>query len=74
MMTRIDSLNEFGILYVGIYILGNYVRYFPDEWMSDVETASPLSLAARTFSEVVEERMALLTLSELSRSYFIRHP
>ena len=66
-------LNEFGYLYVGLYILGNYARYFPDRWMTDVEAGSPLALAAEEFIAMAEWRMALLTLSELSETYFVRH-
>ncbi len=36
-----SALNEFGYLYIGLYILGNYARYFPDKWISDVEDGSP---------------------------------
>jgi hypothetical protein len=64
-------LNEFGILYIGLYILGNYARYYPDYWMSDVESGSPLALAAEEFMSMAEVRMALLTLSELSRRYLV---
>jgi hypothetical protein len=64
-------MNEFGYLYLGLYILGNFARYFPDRWMPDVETGSPLALAAEEFMSMAEWRMALLTLSELSRAYFV---
>lgn len=67
-----QSLNEFGVLYAGIYILGNYARYYPDQWMKDVEQSSDLALAVETFIKIVEERAALLTLSELSQVYFVR--
>nr|WP_162561429.1 hypothetical protein [Methylobacterium terrae] len=65
------SLNEFGYIYVGLYILGNYARYFPDRWMVDFESGSPLALAAAEFVSMAEWRMALLTLSELSRIYHV---
>lgn len=64
-------LNEFGYLYVALFIAGNYARYYPDRWLSDVESSSPLALAIEELLAVAERRMALLTLSELSRSYFV---
>jgi hypothetical protein len=64
-------LNEFGYLYVGLYILGNYARYYPDRWISDVESGSPLALAAEEFLALAEARMALLTLAELSEVYLV---
>ena len=42
---RSMSLNEFGYLYVALFIVGNYARYYPDRWLLDVETCSPLALA-----------------------------
>jgi hypothetical protein len=65
------SLNEFGMLYVALYICGNYARYYPDFWIKDVDTYSPLALAVEELVHVAEETMALLMLSELSRTYFV---
>jgi hypothetical protein len=62
-----EVLNEFGIYYVGLFILGNYARYYPDMWMIDVETSSPLYLLATEFMNCAEARIPLLTFSELSR-------
>lgn len=70
-LPKVTSLNEFGYFYVGLYILGNYARYYPDRWMVDVETGSILALAAEEFMAIAEWRMALLTLSELSEFYFV---
>ena len=67
----IQSLNEFGVLYAGIYILGNYARYYPEQWMKDVEESSDLSHAVEGFMSIVEERGPLLTLSELARIFFV---
>ena len=64
-------LNEFGNFYVGLYMLGNYARYYPDLWMNDVDMGSPLALAAEEYLSIAEARMALLTLSELSRTYHV---
>lgn len=62
-------LNEFGYLYVALFIIGNLARYYPDRWMLDVEQASPLALSAEELLAVAEKRMALLVLSEMTRSY-----
>jgi hypothetical protein len=64
-------LNEFGLFYVGLFMLGNYARYFPDAWVRDVEARSPLALACEEFLAQAERRMALLCLSELSSSCYV---
>jgi len=66
-------LNEFGYLYVALFIAGNYARYYPDRWLMDVETCSPLALAIEELIAVAEKTMSWLALSELSRIYFVRH-
>jgi hypothetical protein len=48
--------------------MGNYVRYYPDKWLVDVERSSQLALAVDALVNVVEERMALLAYGELARS------
>jgi hypothetical protein len=63
------ALNEFGFLYVALFIAGNYARYYPDKWVHDVENSTPLALAIEELLSVAERRMVWLTLSELSRSY-----
>jgi len=68
---RSMPLNEFGYLYIALFIAGNYARYYPDRWLLDVETCSPLALAIEELVSIVEQRMAWLTLSELSRIYFV---
>lgn len=69
--TGMDSLNEFGLFYVSTYILGNYARYFPDKWMSDVENYSTLALSAEELLIHADSRIALLTLSEFERCALI---
>lgn len=63
------ELNEFGLIYVALYIAGNYARYYPDKWMRDVEESKPLALATEQLIHQVEIRMPLLALSELTRTY-----
>jgi hypothetical protein len=71
--TASRPLNEFGYLYVALFIVGNYARYYPDKWLQDVETCSPLALAIEELISVAERRMAWLALSELSRICFVTH-
>jgi hypothetical protein len=64
-------VNEFGYLYVSLFICGNYARYFPDYWLNDVEQNSPLALAVEELIRIAEIRMPLLLLSELTGTYHI---
>ena len=66
-----QPVNEFGYLYVALYILGNYARYFPDLWMRDVEQSSPLALAVEKLLEVAAVRMPLAALSEMTRTCLV---
>lgn len=68
---NIGSLNEFGLYYVALYILGNYARYYPDQWMMEVETASPLALMASELLSGAERRLPLMTLMELDRIFYL---
>ncbi len=67
----LDCLNEFGLFYVSLYILGNYARYFPDQWMKDVEGYSSMALAADELMVHADHRLSLLTLAELDRCVFL---
>jgi hypothetical protein len=66
-----QPLNEFGFIYVALFIAGNYARYYPDRWVSDVENSTPLALAIEELLAVAETRMPWLILSELSGSYHV---
>jgi hypothetical protein len=70
--TRQESLNEFGLLYVGLHIAGNFARYYPDKWLSHIEASSPLALAIDKLTETAFERAPLLTLCELMRVQLLR--
>jgi hypothetical protein len=65
------GLNEFGLLYVGLFIIGNYARYFPDEWMFEIEKSTDLAIIVRDFIDIVCERVPLLALSELDRCQYL---
>ena len=67
------SLNEFGLLYVALFIASNYARYFPDRWMVDVEHGTPLALAVEELLALAATKAPLLALSELSRNYYVPH-
>jgi hypothetical protein len=68
------SLNEFGFFYAALFILGNYARYYPDQWMVDVDRASSLALATERLLSGFAAPAPLLTLSELERTYFVAPP
>ncbi|NOD83760.1 YaaC family protein [Ruegeria sp. HKCCD6119] len=64
-------LNEFGYFYVALFISGNYARYYPDKWITDIESASSLGLMVETLTEEAARRVPLLTLCELSRQVHV---
>lgn len=66
-----NFLNEFGILYVALYILGNYARYFPDHWIEDVNRHTDLAFLCLALIEVAERRLPLLTLGELDENIYV---
>lgn len=66
---EVQPLNEFGYFYAALYIAGNYARYYPDRWISDVEESSPIAQAIEALLAEAEIRVPLLALSELSRRY-----
>lgn len=67
----IQPLNEFGYIYVALFICGNYARYYPDRWLYDVEKNTLLALAIEEFIKVAENRLPLLSLSEMTRMYHV---
>ncbi|MBB5409652.1 hypothetical protein HDG34_003594 [Paraburkholderia sp. HC6.4b] len=70
--TRQESLTEFGLLYVGLHIAGNFARYYPDKWLAHIDASSPLALAIDKLTEAAFERAPLLTLCELTRVQLLR--
>jgi hypothetical protein len=64
-------LNEFGYYYVGLYLAGNYARYYPDKWLADVEASSPLALAIEELCFTAEWRVPWLSLSELDQTLYV---
>ncbi len=71
MWTNSPCLNEFGYLYVALFLAGNYARYYPDQWMLDVERSTPLGLAIEELCEISEWRVPWLTLCELGRTLLV---
>jgi hypothetical protein len=65
------SLNEFGYLYVAIYLAGNYARYYPDKWLLDVETSAALSLVIEELCALCEWRMPWLAMCELDQILYV---
>ena len=68
MWTNNPTLNEFGFLYVGIHLAGNYARYFPDKWLLDVESSSPLSLSIEELCTLCEWRAPWLQVLYVAES------
>jgi hypothetical protein len=65
-------LNEFGHLYLALYLAGNYARYYPDKWLLDVETATPLALAIEELCNVSDWRVPWLSLCEMDMTLYVR--
>jgi hypothetical protein len=68
---NLAPLNAFGMYYVALFIIGNYARYYPDLWMKDMQQSSPLSLIVEELLRDASIYLLLLSLSELSRIYFV---
>jgi hypothetical protein len=66
-----ENLGEFGYLYISLHILGNYARYYPDQWMKHIEAYSPLASVVDDLCLNAITRLPLLSLSELSRVYHV---
>lgn len=65
------NLSEFGFIYAALHICGNFARYYPDLWMKHIEKNSALALVIGEFINQAFERIPLLSLSELSRTYHV---
>jgi len=71
MWTNSPPLNEFGYLYVAIYLAGNYSRYYPDRWLLDVEASTALSLAIEELCSLCEWRIPWLAMCELDQMLYV---
>ncbi|WP_080401642.1 YaaC family protein [Burkholderia ubonensis] len=65
------DLGEFGFLYCALHICGNFARYYPDIWLKHIEKSSPLAIAIDELCAHSFDRLPLLTLSELTRTYHV---
>ncbi|WP_238242784.1 YaaC family protein, partial [Methylobacterium iners] len=63
--------NDFCYIYLALYMLGNFCRYYPDLWLKAVEQNYPIATSAERFIELIESKMPLCTLSEMSRTYYV---
>lgn len=68
---NLPFLNEFGIYYMGSYLLGMLCRYFPDLWMKEIDRHSDFIHLAESFLSIVAQRAPLLTLGVLSDASYI---
>jgi hypothetical protein len=71
MWTNSPPLNEFGYLYVALFIAGNYARYYPDRWLTDVEQSTQLATAIEQLCDLAEWRIPWLSLCELEGVLFV---
>ena len=65
-LSRPATLNEFGYIYVAMFVLGSFARYYPDLWIKDVEGFTSLAHLAEQLLAHAAERVPVLLLSELS--------
>lgn len=66
-----ENLGEFGFLYAALHMLGNFSRYYPDMWVKHIEMNSPLANVVDELCRSALDRLPLLILSELTRSYHV---
>jgi YaaC-like protein len=66
-----DAFNEFGYTYIALHLAGNFARYFPDLWLKHIESSSPLAMAISELTIHALDRLPLLTLSEMTRTYHV---
>lgn len=66
-----NNFNEFGYLYIAMHLAGNFARYYPDIWLNHIEKCSPLAMVINEMCNYAFERLPLLILSELERTYYI---
>lgn len=67
-----EGFGEFGHLYLSLHMIGNYARYYPDKWIKHIEVNSPLASVVDDLCRYAMERLPLLALSELARSYYVK--
>lgn len=65
------NFGEFGTLYLAMHMVGNFARYYPEIWLSHIEKSSPLATAIEELCHHSFDRLPLLTLSELTRTYYV---
>jgi hypothetical protein len=71
MWTNNPPLNEFGYFYAGLFMAGNYARYYPDRWLDQIERSTPLALAIEELCSIAEWRVPWLTLCELGGNLLV---
>lgn len=64
-------LNEFGMIYLALFICGNYCRYFPDIWMNHLERDHAIARLVEQVCVRAAPKMAALILSEIESIYFL---
>lgn len=64
-------LNEFGYLYIGLFICSNLVRYYPHKWMEEIHKSSKTYVMVDDFMSACVSRLPWLTLSALEDTVFL---
>ena len=59
------GMNEFGFVYIVMFILGNLTRYYPEKWIEEVEASTDMIVLVDNFLHQSAYRAPLLLLSEL---------
>jgi len=65
------NLNEFGYMYVGLFILSNFVRYLPQIWMSEIQKSTNAYTLIDHYLSACESRLPWTILSSLSETVYI---
>lgn len=60
------DINEFGICYLALFILGNYARYYPDLWFSDINERTHLFQAIEKLVDDCIDRTPVLSFAALT--------
>lgn len=71
LLPETPSVNEFGMFYASLFMLGNLCRYYPDIWMKILEDDHPLATVSASLMELAFKRVPVLALSELDENCIV---
>ena len=64
-------LNEFGYLYVGLYISGMICRYYPQYWIKEVSRSTQALILIDELVDTALQRAPLLLLGQLENAVVV---